>query len=431
MFAFILSLFFTLHFSKPEPALKAKDFDFLFVDEIYSFSSKNNKLFTRLPWISNSPRTYEFIYLHIANPEYITRIKPLLYGQNLLLFSNIPSHIKWQNDGYTINASPSILFFVFKATPDARTDIWTAKGKFVLDLHDSYLIEHLDFYNEKFRYPVFVLRRKPLTNSIKKFVELDDSLAIGLNKNYFFAVKQYHRAFWLLLAYRNKTKVKGTLLYFSQNGFSRRNVAFTYKYDDSFIYTPLGKVMYHVPDSAFVQPKQLDSNIVLDIRYATEKNFTRQKLYSCAQCWLRYAVAKDLIKAAKALNDLGFKIILYDCYRPISVQWKMWSFFPYKNYVAPPQKGSMHNRGVAVDLGLADEYGTPVDMGTDFDYFGPKAHSDYKKLPKKVLYNRKILRQMMELYGFKHIRTEWWHFYHLDFARYNLLNIDFCQSDKR
>ena len=84
---------------------------------------------------------------------------------------------------------------------------------------------------------------------------------------------------------------------------------------------------------------------------------------------------------------------------------------PDASYVTPPQKGSMHNRGHAIDLGLIDlDTGNLLEMGTDFDHFGPKAHYTFAKLPQKTIENRKLLRQIMEEQGFQGIRTEWWHF---------------------
>ena len=70
----------------------------------------------------------------------------------------------------------------------------------------------------------------------------------------------------------------------------------------------------------------------------------------------------------------------------------------------------MHNRGLAVDVGLATLEGVPLDMGTEFDFFGRPAHHDYFDLPQDVLERRNILKETMAKEGFKHIRSEWWHY---------------------
>jgi D-alanyl-D-alanine dipeptidase len=92
------------------------------------------------------------------------------------------------------------------------------------------------------------------------------------------------------------------------------------------------------------------------------------------------------------------------------VQRELWSKFPNPNYVTNPQKGGMHNRGMAVDLTIVDSLGKDWDMGTSFDYFGKEAHMDYMELPKKVISKRIAMKKIMEKGGLKGIRTEWWHY---------------------
>jgi D-alanyl-D-alanine dipeptidase len=162
--------------------------------------------------------------------------------------------------------------------------------------------------------------------------------------------------------------------------------------------------------SGFVDVALLDTGILLDIRYATANNFTKAKIYDCPACLLRPEVAKALVKANKSLKKSGLRLKMFDCYRPKPYQQRLWDKVPDPNYVTPPAKGSMHSRGAAVDLTIVDARGKELDMGTPYDFFGPEAHTDYTKLSKKVLDNRRLLRQTMEAAGFKGIRTEWWHF---------------------
>ena len=112
------------------------------------------------------------------------------------------------------------------------------------------------------------------------------------------------------------------------------------------------------------------------------------------------------------LQEKGFGLKLLDCYRPRPIQQKLWDKVPNPSYVTPPKKGSMHNRGRAVDLTLVDAHGQELDMGTPFDYFGPRAHHTHTDLPDAVLQNRQLLKGTMEAYGFRSIRTEWWHYYY-------------------
>jgi D-alanyl-D-alanine dipeptidase len=149
----------------------------------------------------------------------------------------------------------------------------------------------------------------------------------------------------------------------------------------------------------------------LDIRYATANNFTGEPIYDCAACLLRPEAAKALVKAHRELQAKGYGgLKLFDCYRPRPYQQRLWDKVPNPNYVTPPAKGSMHSRGLAVDLTVVDKIGNELDMGTAYDFFGKEAHTDYLQLPAAVLKNRQLLQKVMEEAGFGGIRTEWWHF---------------------
>ena len=163
-------------------------------------------------------------------------------------------------------------------------------------------------------------------------------------------------------------------------------------------------------DSTFVNLKEVDSTFIYDLKYATLDNFLKEKVYDCDACVLRYATVKQLLKANKVFKDLGYKIKFFDCYRPLSIQKKMWKIYPDKRYVADPKKGSNHNRGTAVDITLVDSLGVELEMGTAFDHFGNKAHHAYPYLPKQTLENRKLLKSVMESHGFWSITSEWWHY---------------------
>ncbi len=154
----------------------------------------------------------------------------------------------------------------------------------------------------------------------------------------------------------------------------------------------------------------INSNIIVDMKYATRDNFVKEKMYECSRCFLRpeVAIAITKIQATLELQGLGLKML--DCFRPRPIQWKLWNKVPDPRFVADPRKGSMHNRGVAVDLTLVDYNGKELNMGTPYDFFGPEAYSGYQHLPDSILERRKLLRNIMTAHGFKSITTEWWHF---------------------
>ena len=107
----------------------------------------------------------------------------------------------------------------------------------------------------------------------------------------------------------------------------------------------------------FVLLRSLSNDFVFDMKYATPDNFLKQAVYDCGECYLRKSTAKALVKANEEFKLLGYRIKLFDCYRPLSVQKKMWKILPGTHYVANPAKGSKHNRGAAVDLTLVDAQG--------------------------------------------------------------------------
>ncbi len=163
--------------------------------------------------------------------------------------------------------------------------------------------------------------------------------------------------------------------------------------------------------SLWLELSSLDNSLQIDLKYATTDNFVAEKMYECGRCFLRPNVAQAVVRIQQQLQEKGFGLKLLDCYRPRPIQQKLWDKVPNPSYVTPPKKGSMHNRGRAVDLTLTDAEGNELDMGTAFDFFGPRAHHTYTQLPDSILQRRLLLKGIMEKNGFRSIRTEWWHYY--------------------
>jgi D-alanyl-D-alanine dipeptidase len=163
-------------------------------------------------------------------------------------------------------------------------------------------------------------------------------------------------------------------------------------------------------DTTFVNLRDYSKDFIYDMRYATTDNFLKQQVYDCDECYLRTKTVKALLKASEHFAKLGYKIKLYDCYRPVDVQKRMWKIVSDPQYVADPAKGSIHNRGGAVDITIVDVQGIELDMGTGFDHFGPEASHNYKQLSPDVLKNRLLLRKGMEENGFSAFESEWWHY---------------------
>jgi D-alanyl-D-alanine dipeptidase len=168
--------------------------------------------------------------------------------------------------------------------------------------------------------------------------------------------------------------------------------------------------------------QSINPGVRLDLRYATENNFTHQKVYEQARCFLRPETAQRLSDVQEELEKQHLGLKIFDCYRPLSVQRKFWALVPDERYVANPAKGSRHNRGAAVDLTLVRDDGTELPMPTPFDDFTVKAHRDYMNLPQEVIANRELLERTMVKHGFLPMPTEWWHFDLSGWERFPILD---------
>ena len=165
-----------------------------------------------------------------------------------------------------------------------------------------------------------------------------------------------------------------------------------------------------VNDTTFVNLRDYSQDFVYDMKYATSDNFLKAKVYDCAECYLRLKTVTALIDANKKFLRKGYRIKIFDCYRPLDIQKKMWAIVSNPQYVANPAKGSIHNRGGAVDITLVNLQGAELEMGTSFDFFGKEAAHNYKNLSNKVKRNRNLLKSVMKSSGFNPFDSEWWHY---------------------
>ena len=166
-----------------------------------------------------------------------------------------------------------------------------------------------------------------------------------------------------------------------------------------------------------VEVQTVIPDVVLDLRYATADNVTGAVMYPKAVCKLRRAVALRLAAAATALRAQDRRLLLWDCYRPTSIQKLLWKAVPDARYVANPKVGSNHSRGAAVDLGIVDKDGNPVVLPTEFDDLSAAA-APSRALKGDRGIEARALAAAMKRAGFTPIATEWWHFDASDRANY-------------
>ena len=159
--------------------------------------------------------------------------------------------------------------------------------------------------------------------------------------------------------------------------------------------------------------------IVIEMRYATARNITGKKLYPDGRAWLRLETIRKLEKVVMDLGGRGYRLVLWDAWRPISAQKALWAAKPDGKFLTPPTRISRHNRGTSVDVSLADLKGKLLEMPSDHDEFSAKADEDFSDVPKEVGGRAKILRQAMFRAGFSGVPDEWWHYDLRDWASYD------------
>lgn len=151
--------------------------------------------------------------------------------------------------------------------------------------------------------------------------------------------------------------------------------------------------------------------IYTELRYASDNNFTHQVIYSFSDAYLRYGTVQKLASAQESLETAGYSLLIWDSFRPVSAQFKLWEVCPDPAYVANPEKGhSSHNRGNTVDITLVTLDGEPVEMPTDFDDFTAMADRDYSDVGEEAAANARLLEDAMTAAGFKPYSAEWWHY---------------------
>jgi D-alanyl-D-alanine dipeptidase len=185
------------------------------------------------------------------------------------------------------------------------------------------------------------------------------------------------------------------------------------------------EMMNNNPPSELVDIQSVNPSIVIDMRYATENNFTGHKVYSAAVCYALPMVAEKLSRIQTQLENQGLGLKVYDCFRPKSAQKKFWELVPDERYVANPAKGSRHTRGTTVDLTLVDKAGKELEMPSAFDDFSEKAHRNYMECSKEAIQNRELLERMMVNEGFEPLPTEWWHFDLIGWRSHHELDLEF------
>ncbi len=180
------------------------------------------------------------------------------------------------------------------------------------------------------------------------------------------------------------------------------------------------------PEKELIDLEQFIPGLVLDIRYATTDNFTKEKIYNLARAYARKPVAEALKKVQNDLSKQGLGVKIYDAYRPYKATVKFYETYHDTTYVASPYRGSRHNRGCALDITIIDlKTKEELKMPTDFDSFSKDAWPSTPISDLVAAKNRKLIIDAMEKHGFKVNTSEWWHFDFIGWKKFEVMDIDF------
>lgn len=164
-------------------------------------------------------------------------------------------------------------------------------------------------------------------------------------------------------------------------------------------------------DADFVRIIDYVPTAVIDLKYATEDNFTGQIIYSFDDAWLRYGTVKKLKLVADELAERGLYLKIWDSFRPVSAQFTLWNVYPDATFVSNPNTGfSSHSRGNTIDITLVDANGYELLMPTEFDDFSALANRSYNDCDPDAASNAILLENLMKKHGFEPYYNEWWHY---------------------
>lgn len=173
-----------------------------------------------------------------------------------------------------------------------------------------------------------------------------------------------------------------------------------------------------------VNIQHTDPSIRVSLMYSRADNFTSRVLYAdLREAYLHPEAAQALKKAQQRLRELrpDLSLIVFDAARPMAIQQHMWDVVKGTSrhfYVSNPANGGgLHNYGLAVDISICRSNGDTIPMGTNVDAMTTASHIDKEaqlvasgRITRQAMYNRRLLREVMQHGGFKPLRTEWWHF---------------------
>ncbi|MDK1727169.1 M15 family metallopeptidase [Dellaglioa algida] len=170
----------------------------------------------------------------------------------------------------------------------------------------------------------------------------------------------------------------------------------------------------------FTNVKTIDPDIIVDLRYATKNNFTNQIIYDFSAAIARTGTVKKLGIASKLLKVQGYRLKIWDAYRPVLAQEKLFEVYPDPNFVAKPNPNFSHQKGVTFDLTICNLNGKELEMQSEFDDFSKRSGRNYNRTTQQQR-NYDVLNNAMITAGFIGYSEEWWDYRDSDMDAYTPL----------
>ena len=202
------------------------------------------------------------------------------------------------------------------------------------------------------------------------------------------------------------------------------------KNSKSFNNNPEQEVSKDFFESNFPLKKLSSPYFINDLSYNKVDNFLKHPFYDkfgITECYVHKDIYANMLALEGLLKKHNLKAVMFDCFRPHEAQIYMWNLNPNPKFLANPNKsGSLHSKGLAVDIGLADMNGKKLEFATGMDHFVEASSHSYKcKLEEQYKCdNRALLKSLMEQAGLRSIKNEWWHYQKKgDTSKYPLIRV--------
>lgn len=153
-------------------------------------------------------------------------------------------------------------------------------------------------------------------------------------------------------------------------------------------------------------------DLKISMKLSTSDTSIAKPFYNRNLCMLQYDILPMLKRAIDIFAADGYRIVIYDAYRPTSVQQRWFDVVRVHKWVADPSigMGGVHDRGTAIDMSLIDMDGNELEMPTPMHTFTDDSARDSQNMSETARHNMDYMKNVMVGCGFTYINSEWWHF---------------------